>query len=60
MNWSKRISTAGLTLSMLATMLGCSDTAAKIAEITAFAKRIKRTRSELMVNATLDYIHANA
>ncbi len=32
MNWSKRISTAGLTLSMLATMLGCSDTAAKPAE----------------------------
>ena len=32
----------------------------KIAEITAFAKRTKRSRSELMVDATLDYIRANA
>ena len=32
----------------------------KIAEITAFAKRTKRSRSELMIDATLDYIRANA
>ena len=32
----------------------------KIAEITAFAKRVGRTRSELMLDATLDYIRANA
>ncbi|MBP5638360.1 MAG: type II toxin-antitoxin system HicB family antitoxin [Victivallales bacterium] len=40
--------------------INITSTTSKIAEITAFAKRIKRTRSELMVNATLDYIHANA
>lgn len=32
----------------------------KIAEITAFAKRTKRSRSELMIDAALDYIRANA
>ncbi len=32
----------------------------KIAEITAFAKKVGRTRSELMVDTTLDYIRANA
>ena len=37
-----------------------TSTEAKIAEITAFAKRVHRTRSELMVDATLDYIRANS
>jgi predicted RNase H-like HicB family nuclease len=32
----------------------------KIAEITDFAKKSKLSRSELMVNATLEYIRANA
>ena len=32
----------------------------KIAEITAFAKRVGRTRSELMVDATLEYVRSNA
>ena len=32
----------------------------KIAEITAFAKKVGRTRSELMVDSTLDYIRSNA
>ena len=32
----------------------------KIAEITDYAKRSKLSRSELMVNATLAYIRANA
>ena len=40
--------------------INITSTTSKIAEITAFAKRVKRTRSELMVNATLDYIRANA
>lgn len=40
--------------------INITSTEAKIAEITAFAKRVKRTRSELMVNATLDYIRSNA
>jgi len=40
--------------------INITSTGAKIAEITAFAKRVKRTRSELMVDATLDYIRANA
>lgn len=40
--------------------INITSTEAKIAEITAFAKRIKRTRSELMVDATLDYIRSNA
>ena len=39
--------------------INITSTEAKIAEITAFAKRVKRTRSELMVEATLDYIRAN-
>lgn len=40
--------------------INITSTKSKIAEITAFAKRVKRTRSELMVNTTLDYIRANA
>ena len=40
--------------------INITSTVAKIAEITAFAKRTRRTRSELMVDATLDYIRANA
>ena len=40
--------------------INITSTEAKIAEITAFAKRVRRTRSELMVDATLEYIHANA
>ena len=40
--------------------INVTSTASKIAEITAFAKRVKKTRSELMVEATLDYIRANA
>lgn len=40
--------------------INITSTASKIAEITAFAKRTRRTRSELMVNATLEYIKANA
>lgn len=32
----------------------------KIAEITDYAKKSKLSRSELMVNATLEYIRANA
>ena len=40
--------------------INITSTEAKIAEITAFAKRVKRTRSELMVDATLEYIRANA
>ena len=40
--------------------INVTSTEAKIAEITAFAKRVKRTRSELMVDATLEYIRANA
>lgn len=40
--------------------INITSTEAKIAEITAFAKRVKRTRSELMVEATLEYIRANA
>ncbi len=40
--------------------INITSTTSKIAEITAFAKRIKCTRSELMVNATLDYIRSNA
>ncbi len=40
--------------------INVTSTASKIAEITAFAKRIKKTRSELMVEATLDYIRANS
>ena len=40
--------------------INVTSTEAKIAEITAFAKRVKRTRSELMVEATLQYIRSNA
>ena len=40
--------------------INITSTESKIAEITAFAKRTRRTRSELMVDATLDYIRANA
>ena len=40
--------------------INITSTEAKIAEITAFAKRARRTRSELMVDATLAYIRANA
>lgn len=40
--------------------INITSTEAKIAEITAFAKRVRRTRSELMVEATLEYIRANA
>lgn len=40
--------------------INVTSSAAKIEEITAFAKKIKCTRSELMVKATLDYIRANA
>ena len=40
--------------------INVTSTASKIAEITAFAKRVKKTRSELMVEATLDYIRSNA
>ena len=40
--------------------INITSTEAKIAEITAFAKRVKRTRSELMVDATLEYIRANS
>ena len=32
----------------------------KIAEITEYAKKCNLSRSELMINATLDYIRANA
>ena len=40
--------------------INVTSTAAKIDEITAFAKKTGCTRSELMVRATLDYIRANA
>ena len=39
--------------------INITSTVAKIAEITAFARRVRRTRSELMVDATLDYIRSN-
>ena len=39
--------------------INVTSTAAKINEITAFAKKTGCTRSELMVQATLDYIRAN-
>lgn len=44
----------------LPTRISIASTTSKVAEITAFAKRVKRSRSELMVEATLDYIRANA
>ncbi len=40
--------------------INITSTESKIAEITAFAKRTHRSRSELMVTATLDYIRENA
>lgn len=40
--------------------INITSTYAKIAKIDAFAKRVHRTRSELMVEATLDYIRANS
>ncbi len=40
--------------------INITSTEGKIAEITAYARRVRRTRSELMVTATLDYIRANA
>lgn len=40
--------------------INITSTEDKIAEITAFAKRVRRTRSELMVDATLEYVRANA
>ena len=40
--------------------INITSTEDKIAEITAFAKRTHRTRSELMVAATLAYVRANA
>lgn len=40
--------------------INITSTSAKIDEITAFARKIGSSRSELMVNATLDYIRANA
>ena len=40
--------------------INVTSTASKIDEITEFAKKIHKTRSELMVDATLEYIHCNA
>ena len=40
--------------------INITSTESKIAEITAFAKKVGRTRSELMVDATLEYVRANA
>lgn len=40
--------------------INVTSTAAKINEITDFAKKIGQTRSELMVNATLDYIRSRS
>ena len=40
--------------------INVTSTADKIDEITAFAKKVGRTRSELMVKATLDYIRSHA
>ena len=40
--------------------INITSTEDKIAEITAFAKRVGRTRSELMVDATLEYVRSNA
>ena len=39
--------------------INITSTESKIAEITAFAKKVGRTRSELMVDATLEYVRAN-
>lgn len=40
--------------------INVTSTADKIEEITNFAKKVGRTRSELMVKATLDYIRSHA
>ena len=40
--------------------INVTSTADKIEEITDFAKKIGKTRSELMVKATLDYISSRA
>ncbi len=40
--------------------INITSTEDKIAEITEYAKRVHRTRSELMVAATLAYVRANA
>ena len=40
--------------------INITSTDDKIAEITDFAKRIGKTRSEFMVDASLAYVHANA
>ncbi|OQA85335.1 MAG: hypothetical protein BWY31_01970 [Lentisphaerae bacterium ADurb.Bin242] len=40
--------------------INVTSTEAKIQEITVFAKKVKKTRSELMVDATLEYIRSNA
>ena len=40
--------------------INVTSTADKIEEITKFAKKVGRTRSELMVKATLDYIRSHA
>ena len=40
--------------------INVTSTSDKIDEITAFAKKVGRTRSELMVKATLDYIRSHA
>ena len=40
--------------------INITSTESKIAEITAFAKKVGRTRSELRVDATLEYVRANA
>lgn len=40
--------------------INITSTESKIAEITAFARKVSKTRSELMVDATLDYIRAQA
>ena len=43
----------------ISTRINITSTVSKIAEITAFAKRVKCSRSELMVDATLAYIRSN-
>lgn len=40
--------------------INITSTEAKIAEITEFAKRVGRSRSELMVEAALEYVRAHA
>ena len=38
--------------------INITSTEAKIAEVTTFARKVSKTRSELMVDATLEYIRA--